>query len=164
MEFTTPQGFRDVLADEARARELMARRVQDLFAQAGYSPIETPTLESMAVMQEGGRVPASPFKFFDAQGNLVTMRPDVTLQIARMCATRLGDAPGPFRFRYMQRVFRESEGQIGADAREKKQIGIDIDKKKLLLASPLKELGTAEVELKLHPQVTASLKVNVKEG
>ena len=114
-----------MLADEARARELMARRVQDLFAQAGYAPIETPTLESMAVMQEGGRVPASPFKFFDAQGNLVTMRPDVTLQIARMCATRLGDAPGPFRFRYMQRVFRESEGQIGADAREKKQIGIE---------------------------------------
>ena len=125
MEFTTPQGFRDVLADEARARELMARRVQDLFAQAGYAPIETPTLESMAVMQEGGRVPASPFKFFDAQGNLVTMRPDVTLQVARMCATRLGDAPGPFRFRYMQRVYREAEGQTGAEAREKKQIGIE---------------------------------------
>ena len=61
MEFTTPQGFRDVLADEARARELMARRVQDLFAQAGYAPIETPTLESMAVMQEGGRVPSHIF-------------------------------------------------------------------------------------------------------
>ena len=125
MEFTTPQGFRDVLADEASAREQMVRRVQDLFAQAGYVPIETPTLESMAVMQEGGRVPASPFKFFDAQGNLVTMRPDVTLQVARMCATRLGDAPGPFRFRYIQRVFREAEGQTGADAREKKQIGIE---------------------------------------
>ena len=70
-------------------------------------------------------MPASPFKFFDAQGNLVTMRPYLKLQISRMCATRLGDAPGPFRFRYMQRVFRESEGQIGADAREKKQIGIE---------------------------------------
>ena len=125
MEFTTPQGFRDVLPDEAIARERMARRVQDLFAQAGYVPIETPTLESMGVMQAGGRVPASPFKFFDAQGNLVTMRPDVTLQVARMCATRLGDVAGPLRFRYMQRVFRETEGQIGADAREKKQIGIE---------------------------------------
>ena len=125
MNYTTPQGFRDVLADEAIEREQMVRRVQDLFAQAGYVPIETPTLENMAVMQEGGRIPASPFKFFDAQGNLVTMRPDVTLQVARMCATRLGDAPGPFRFRYIQRVFREVEGQIGADAREKKQIGIE---------------------------------------
>ena len=125
MEYTTPSGFRDVLADEAASRERIARRVADLFASRGYVPIETPTLESMAVMQAGGRVPASPFKFFDATGDLVTMRPDVTLQVARMCATRLGDAPGPYRFRYMQRVFRETEGQLRADVREKKQIGIE---------------------------------------
>ncbi len=125
MEYTTPSGFRDVLADEAAERERIARRVADLFASNGYVPIETPTLESMAVMQAGGRVPASPFKFFDATGDLVTMRPDVTLQVARMCATRLGDAPGPFKFRYIQRVFRETEGQLRADVREKKQIGIE---------------------------------------
>ena len=125
MEYTTPSGFRDVLADEAVARERIARNVADLFASCGYVPIETPTLESMAVMQAGGRVPASPFKFFDAAGDLVTMRPDVTMQVARMCATRLGDAPGPYRFRYMQRVFRETEGQLRADVREKKQIGIE---------------------------------------
>ena len=125
MDYTTPSGFRDVLADEAAQRERIARAVQDLFASSGYAPIETPTLESMAVMQAGGRIPASPFKFFDASGDLVTMRPDVTLQIARMCATRLADAPGPFKFRYMQRVFRETEGQLRADVREKKQIGIE---------------------------------------
>ena len=125
MEYTTPSGFRDVLADEATERERIARQVQDLFASRGYVPIETPTLESMAVMQAGGRVPASPFKFFDATGDLVTMRPDVTLQVARICATRLGDAQGTYRFRYMQRVFRETEGQLRADVREKKQIGIE---------------------------------------
>ena len=125
MEYTTPQGFRDVLADEAAERERIARSVQDCFASCGYVPIETPTLESMGVMQVGGRVPSSPFKFFDAQGNLVTMRPDVTLQVARMCATRLGDAPGAYRFRYMQRVFREVEGYAHAEAREKKQIGVE---------------------------------------
>ena len=131
MNYTTPQGFRDVLADEAIERERIARRVQDCFAARGYVPIETPTLENMGVMQAGGRIPASPFKFFDAQGNLVTMRPDVTLQVARMCATRLDAGGGAdeawpaHRFRYMQRVFREVEGQIGIDAREKKQIGIE---------------------------------------
>ncbi|MBO4352668.1 MAG: ATP phosphoribosyltransferase, partial [Eggerthellaceae bacterium] len=125
MEFTTPQGFRDVLADEAIERERLARSVQDCFAKRGYVPIETPTLESMDVMQAGGRVPSSPFKFFDAQGSLVTMRPDVTLQVARMCATRLGDAQGVYRFRYMQRVFREIEGSSNAGARERKQIGIE---------------------------------------
>ena len=125
MEYTTPSGFRDVLADEAAERERIARRVQDLFAQAGYVPIETPTLESMAVMEAGGRVPASPFKFFDATGDLVAMRPDVTLQVARMCATRLSGVEGPLRFRYMQRVFRDTGSRSRAEVREQEQIGVE---------------------------------------
>ena len=44
----------------------------------------------------------------------------------------------------------------------KDQLGIDIDKKKLQLAAPLKEVGTTTVDLKLHPKVTAGLKVNIK--
>ncbi len=88
MNLATPQGFRDVLADEAVAREAITRAVADLFASRGYAPIETPTLEAMDVMARGVRVPASPFKLFDATGELLAMRPDVTLQVARMDATR----------------------------------------------------------------------------
>lgn len=125
MGYTTPKGFRDVLADEAIERERVARRVQDLFAEEGYVPIETPTLESMGAMEAGGRVPSSPFKFFDGTGELVAMRPDVTLQVARMGATRLAEHPGPLRFRYMQRVFRDTGGRLRADVRERKQVGIE---------------------------------------
>lgn len=46
----------------------------------------------------------------------------------------------------------------------KDQLGIEIDKKKLLMDAPLRELGSTVVELRLHPQVTAGLKVNVKEA
>lgn len=125
MEFATSSGFRDILADEALSRERVSREVQDCFAAHGYVPIETPTLENLAVMQAGGRLPASSFRFFDAQGDLLTMRPDVTLQVARLCAMRLGSDPGPFRFRYRQRVFREAEGRLRADSREKTQMGIE---------------------------------------
>ena len=125
MNFVTPAGFRDVLGDEATARERIARDVQDCFAARGYAPIETPTLEVMDVMRAGGRVPGSPFKLFDARGDLLAMRPDVTLQVARMCATRLAGRPGPFRFRYMQRVFREAEVEMQAAAREMTQFGIE---------------------------------------
>ena len=119
MDYVTPAGFRDVLSDEACMRERIARDVQACFAARGYLPIETPTLEVMDVMRAGGRMPGSPFKFFDASGDLLAMRPDVTLQVARMCATRLAGQPGPFRFRYMQRVFREAEGRhAGAGARD----------------------------------------------
>ena len=78
MNFVTPAGFRDVLSDEARVREEMTRSVQRCFDERGYVPIETPTLEVMDVLQAGGRMPAAPFKFFDSQGDLLAMRPDVT--------------------------------------------------------------------------------------
>ena len=125
MNFATPAGFRDVLSEEAQQRELIARAVQDRFASCGYAPIETPTLEAMDVMRASGRLPGSPFKFFDSQGDLLAMRPDVTLQVARMVATRLPGQPGPFRFRYMQRVFREAEVELQAAARELTQMGVE---------------------------------------
>ena len=123
MNLVTPSGFRDVLPEEAAARERITRAVQGLFAAHGYLPIETPTLEVMDVMRAGGRLPASPFKFFDSRGDLLAMRPDVTLQIARMCATRLRADDAPLRLRYTHRVFRETEAQ--ATAREMTQFGIE---------------------------------------
>ena len=125
MDMVTPAGFRDVLAQEAAERERISAAVRDLFSSRGYAPIETPTLEVMDVMRAGGHMTGVPFKFFDSQGDLLAMRPDVTLQVARMCATRLAGQPGPFRFRYQQRVFREAEGQMRAAAREVTQIGVE---------------------------------------
>ena len=46
----------------------------------------------------------------------------------------------------------------------KTQLNLEVDKKKLVLPEPIKELGKVQVPLKLHPQVTASLNVNVVEG
>lgn len=46
----------------------------------------------------------------------------------------------------------------------KEQHGITIDKKKLQLDSPIKSLGVTMVPLRLHPEVTATVKVAVREG
>ncbi|MCI6043370.1 50S ribosomal protein L9 [bacterium] len=46
----------------------------------------------------------------------------------------------------------------------KNQLGLDIDKKKMQLATPIKELGTTMVPIKLHPKVVGELKVIVKEA
>ncbi|MCI8509919.1 MAG: 50S ribosomal protein L9 [Lachnospiraceae bacterium] len=43
----------------------------------------------------------------------------------------------------------------------KKQLGFDVDKKKVQLKDAIKAVGTHEVKIKLHPQVTTTLKVNV---
>ena len=49
-----------------------------------------------------------------------------------------------------------------ADA-AKEQFGIELDRKKMVLASPLRELGESSVQVRVHPKVTAQLKVLVKE-
>ncbi|MCF0228353.1 MAG: 50S ribosomal protein L9 [Parasporobacterium sp.] len=46
----------------------------------------------------------------------------------------------------------------------KEQAGLEIDKKKIVLADPIKTLGSHDVKIKLHKDVTAELKVNVVEG
>lgn len=43
------------------------------------------------------------------------------------------------------------------------QHGMEIDKKKIQVADPIKNLGVYEVTIKLHPKVSAKLKVKVEE-
>ena len=52
--------------------------------------------------------------------------------------------------------------EIGKAIQE--QLGLDIDKKKLVLPEPLKTFGTHEVPVKLHRDVTAKLAVKVTEA
>lgn len=61
------------------------------------------------------------------------------------------------------RVFGSvSSKEIAAE--ELKQNGIEIDKKKIVLDEPIKAFGTVDVQVKLHPEVTAVLKVVVSEA
>ncbi len=54
-----------------------------------------------------------------------------------------------------------SSKEIAAEA--KKQCDLELDKKKIQLPEPIKALGAYEVNVKLHPKVSAKLKVKVIE-
>jgi len=45
----------------------------------------------------------------------------------------------------------------------KKQLGIDVDKKKIVIAEPIKAVGSYEVTYKIHPEVAAVISVKVEE-
>lgn len=45
----------------------------------------------------------------------------------------------------------------------RKQLGFEVDKKKLQIENPIKALGVTNVAVKLHPKVTAEVKVHVVE-
>ena len=58
----------------------------------------------------------------------------------------------------------EAAQAFAKDLEEKQQLGYDIDKKKMQLPSPIRELGTTIVPVRLHTKVTANLKVVVREA
>lgn len=158
MNFVTPSGFRDVLTDEAVLREQAAQAVQANMAAKGYLPVETPTLEVMDVLQAGRQAAGHPVQALrrarrpsgHASRCHAADRPHVRHAPGR--------AAGPFRFRYMQRVFREAEGQTRAEPRETTQMGVELigqagaaaDAEVVcLLAESLKLAGVADFKIAL---------------
>ena len=61
------------------------------------------------------------------------------------------------------RTFGSVSSKVISEA-AKKQLNLDIDKKKLQLENPIRNLGVTNVPVRLHPKVTGSLKVWVKEA
>lgn len=121
----TPWGFRDILPEEAQAREEIAQTVRDCFRAHHYLPVETPLLEDKGSLEEGGRIADTPFKLFDDDGRLLVVRPDNTLPIVRLVSTRMRSADLPLRLRYEAPVVREQVRGAGG-SRQFTQLGFEL--------------------------------------
>lgn len=126
MQPVTPRGFRDVLFDEARERECVTAAINAVFGAWGYEPVETPAVEEYRTLEagSGGALDRTAFRLFDLDGTLLALRPEMTVPIARVVATRLTDTPGPHRIRYAADVFRE-HASLRGQARQFTQVGIE---------------------------------------
>jgi len=102
-----PTGARDVLpleAAELRAAEDALRRA---FRGYGYREVRTPALEFAAQLERGqGAELEHVFRLFDEDGRVIVLRPDLTIPVARLIATRLTAHPGPLRISYTGPAFR----------------------------------------------------------
>lgn len=121
----TPWGFRDILPEEAQAREDIALTVRGILKGHGYLPVETPLLEHRDALGGGGRIADTPFKLFDDDGRFLVVRPDNTLPIVRMVASRLDAARLPLRLRYDAPVVRTAPRNTGA-SRQVTQLGFEL--------------------------------------
>ena len=121
----TPWGFRDIMPEEAEAREEIADTVKACFRRHGYVPVETPLLEDKAALDQGGRNADTPFKLFDGDGRLMVVRPDNTLSIVRLVSTRMRSGDLPLRLRYEAPVVREQPRYAGA-SRQFTQLGFEL--------------------------------------
>jgi ATP phosphoribosyltransferase regulatory subunit len=133
-----PPGTRDVLSDEMRELRKLKRALLEVFEARGYGEVATPAIEYDEVMARGDlRGANSPYRFFDESGNLLALRSDMTVPIARLVAGRLGAETAPHRLCYLASAYRAVRPQRG-QMRELEQAGVE------LIGAPAAE-GTVEV-------------------
>ncbi|MGI6162235.1 MAG: ATP phosphoribosyltransferase regulatory subunit [Christensenellales bacterium] len=103
----TPDGVRDYLFDECFNKRICERKILESFIYSGYREIETPLFEYYDVFTGGiGEVRQEhAIKFFDNQGRILTLRPDITMPIARVISSKMSDEPLPLRICYLGDAF-----------------------------------------------------------
>jgi ATP phosphoribosyltransferase regulatory subunit len=111
--------------------------LRGVFERHGYGEVYTPTLEYEAVLARADMDEVSPaYRLFDESGNVLVLRSDMTVPMARVVATRYPNSEPPLRFFYLAHCYRGVRPQRG-QPRELLQAGIE------LIGSPAPQ-GTAE--------------------
>ena len=132
-----PPGTRDILPDEMRELRKLELTLLEVFEQRGYGQVATPAIEYDEVLSRGdGRTAATAYRFFDERGDLLALRTDMTVPIARLVASRYAAAEPPLRLCYLANAYRAVRPQRG-QMREFTQAGIE------LIGTPAPE-GTVE--------------------
>ncbi len=117
-----PTGMRDLLPPEAEAEARVVARLMATLAAHGYARVKPPLVEFEETLFSGAgtAMAAATFRTMDpASHRMVGVRADMTPQIARIAATRLGNAARPLRLSYAGQVLRVS----GSEIRPERQIG-----------------------------------------
>ncbi len=123
----TPEGSRDYLFEECDDRRKVERTLADLFKENDYRKVITPSIEFFDVFESDntGISPDEMFKLTDSKGRTTVLRPDNTMPIARMVATRLGGENLPVRLYYNQNVFVRGRDLYGVP-NEIAQSGVEL--------------------------------------
>jgi len=162
-KFQAPRGTFDVLPEQGRARALVERAAAELFARAGYEPIQTPVFEDTDLFERGvGKstdiVRKEMFTFEDKGQRSLTLRPEGTAPICRAYLEHgMHKLAQPVKLSYAGPFFRHERPQAGR-YRQFHQLGAEAigtdsplaDAEVIMLLSDLlTELGVPGVQLKL---------------
>jgi ATP phosphoribosyltransferase regulatory subunit len=121
-----PPGTRDTLPEEMRELRAISGRMRSTFEAAGYGEVHTPALEYEEVLRRGEeRAAGARYRTFDEQGDVLALRSDMTIPIARVVATRYAEAEPPLRFCYFAHAWRATERGVG-EPREFLQGGLEL--------------------------------------
>ncbi|NOY78842.1 MAG: ATP phosphoribosyltransferase regulatory subunit [Calditrichaeota bacterium] len=110
-----PPGVVDYYFKRAEKRRNLEQRLRDQFRLQGFQEVITPTFEYFDVFRRGMRddLLNQSYRFFNRDGDLLTLRADSTCAVARLVATKLTPSPLPLRLFYINPVFRKEAPHAG---------------------------------------------------
>jgi ATP phosphoribosyltransferase regulatory subunit len=117
-----PTGMHDLLPPEAEIEAQVVAQLMATLAAHGYERVKPPLVEFEETLLSGAgaAMANATFRMMDpASHRMIGVRADMTPQIARIAATRLGAAPRPLRLSYAGQVLRVT----GSEIRPERQVG-----------------------------------------
>jgi ATP phosphoribosyltransferase regulatory subunit len=156
--YKLPQGTERLVLDEAFRRQVLTHRVQNLFTAWGYQPVQTPVFDFYDLYAPFlGAKADSVYRLVDREGELLVLRSDITLFLARSMGVVLSEGHTPLRVCYADTILRHQDlediaanefYQIGAEFIGSQ--GADDDLELLLLLDEiLNLLGLSEARIHL---------------
>ncbi|WP_142848799.1 ATP phosphoribosyltransferase regulatory subunit [Telmatospirillum sp. J64-1] len=155
-----PAGLRDILPPDAAFEAEIVQRLMGYFAAQGYERVKPPLIEfeESLLTGVGAGMAGQTFRIMDpVSQRMMGVRADMTLQVARIATTRLGNAPRPLRLSYAGQVLRVKGSQLRPE-RQFGQAGLELigsdspaaDAEVVVLAAEaLAELGLSDVSVDL---------------
>lgn len=121
----TPAGLTDILVKECELKFKIETAAREVFARHCYHVVQPPMFEYYDVYDAAVTKAENMFKFFDNNGRMLALRPDLTTSVARIAATKpLGELP--YRIAYSGSAFRNDETFSNDRRREFSQAGIEL--------------------------------------
>ena len=123
----TPYGVQDILKEEAFYMKNIEHIIRDHLRMNGFYEISTPSLEHYDLFTKASNPMDSSmmYKLTDKNGDLLVLRPDLTVPAARVMASKLQNEDIPQLLFYIGNVFRFDDAG-GGKSNEFTQAGLEI--------------------------------------
>lgn len=110
MQVSQPRGVRDFGPGDAIARRRMIAVIEETFKRFGFSPIETPAIETLEVLNGKAYGDEATKQIYKIQDDDSALRFDLTIPMARYIAMN-SNMPLPFKRYQVGQTWRRDEPQ-----------------------------------------------------
>ncbi len=168
-----PTGTETLRLREALSRRQAALALEDLFALWGYLPVETPLVDYFEVYRRllPDESTRATYRTVDRAGEVLMVRPDTTMFVAKQLGIHLHDEELPLRVYYNEQILRH-ENEDDLSRNEYQQAGVELvgvqgsdgdAEVLLLLAEALKKIGAgnAVIHVGSHAVIDALIEAGM---